>query len=290
MKTLLPSLFLIPLLLLGSCSGENAINVFSPEDDAALGAQVNQEIQSQSDKFPILDPQQYPKSYEYLNGIVGHILESGQVRYRDEFNWTVYIIQDDNTLNAFATPGGYIYVYTGLIKYLDKEDDLAGVLGHEIAHADLRHSTRQLQKMYGLNLLLNLAFGDGGTAEQIMGQIVGNLTALSFSREYEREADMRSVEYLAATNYECDATKSFFIKLREAEDQSGQVPTFLSTHPNPENRIAAIEAQSQKMGCSTEPLNPASYQAFKQSLPGPTSSRASGGQTTTGGRASGTDW
>jgi beta-barrel assembly-enhancing protease len=269
MKKIFPFICYISLLLLASCDGNNHVNIFSPEDDAALGAQVNQEIQSRPQEFPILNPQQYAQSYAYLNGIVSHILESGQVRYKDEFNWTVYIIQDDNTLNAFATPGGYIYVYTGLIKYLDKEDDLAGVLGHEIAHADLRHSTRQLQKMYGLNLLLSLAFGSEGSAsEQIMGQIVGNLTALSFSRDYEREADMRSVEYLAGTDYECDAAKSFFIKLREAQDKSGRVPSFLSTHPNPENRIASIEAKSQKMGCSTQPLDPASYQAFKQSLPG----------------------
>ncbi len=266
-KTLPLCLAMLFSMLFYSCDRNRNVNVFSPDQDVALGKQVNEEILGRGQEFPILNPKQYTTSYEYLNGIVDKILESGQVNYRDEFVWQVYIIHDDATMNAFATPGGFIYVYTGLIKYLDREDDLAGVLGHEIAHADLRHSTRQLQKMYGLNMLLSLAFGEGGSvAEQVMGQIVGNLTALSFSREYEREADSRSVDYLAGTDYECDAAKSFFIKLQEMEDQ-GRVPSFLSTHPNPEDRIQSIEARSAKVGCDTQPLDPQSYQAFKKSLP-----------------------
>lgn len=259
-------LYLCLLFALLGCDQNNKVNLFSPEEDLALGKQLNDEILSRPQDYPVLNPKQHPQSYEYLNGIVQHILDKGNVTYRDQFAWQVYIIHDDKTLNAFATPGGYIYVYSGLIKFLDKEDDLAGVLGHEIAHADLRHSTRQLQKIYGLNVLLNLAFGGGGGSSEMMGQILGNITALSFSRSYEREADSRSVEYLAGSQYECDAAKSFFIKLREVEEQ-GYVPTFLSTHPNPEGRIQAIETKSQRVGCSTQPLDPASYQAFKQSLP-----------------------
>jgi len=72
-------------------------------------------------------------------------------KHKDDFAWQVKIIDDPETLNAFATPGGYIYVYTGLIKFLDTEDQLAGVMGHEIAHADLRHSTRQMTSSYGVS-------------------------------------------------------------------------------------------------------------------------------------------
>ena len=69
-------------------------------------------------------------------------------------NGDLRIIHDDSTLNAFCTPGGYIYIYTGILKFLDSEDEFAGVLGHEIAHADLRHSTRQMTKQYGVQILL----------------------------------------------------------------------------------------------------------------------------------------
>ena len=242
--------------------------MFSPDEDVALGLQMKQQIFADPQQFPIADPQQYPEAYAYLNSIVNQIIESGSITYRDKFAWEVYIIRDDETLNAFATPGGYIYVYSGLIKYLDKEDDLAGVLGHEIAHADLRHSTRQLQKVYGLNVLLSLILGgqNSTAGNQLLTQIVGNLTALSFSRDYEREADSRSVEYLAGTKYECDAAKSFFVKLSE-ENKGGQPPAFLSTHPNPEDRIAAIENKANAMGCTVDAYNPASFRQFKSLMP-----------------------
>lgn len=259
---------LILLLLFTGCDRNKNVNIFTPEDDSALGKQFNEEILNRPEEYPVLDPERYPAAYEYLNSIVARILDTGKVTYEEDFAWKVYIIKDDETLNAFATPGGYIYVYSGLIKYLDREDDLAGVLAHEIAHADLRHSTRQLQKTYGLNVLLSLVFGSEGSTgvEQLLGQIVGNLSTLSFSRSYEREADARSVEYLAGTDYECDAAKSFFIKLQESEDQ-GRIPSFLSTHPNPEDRIQAIEAKSQTVGCRTEPLDPQSFKQFQRSLP-----------------------
>ena len=107
-----------------------------------------------------MDPVQYQNAYNYLQGITDEILNSGNVTYRDEFVWKIHIIEDDEVLNAFATPGGYIYVYTGLIKFLENEDDLAGVMGHEIAHSDQRHSVKQLQKMYGVQILLSVVLGE----------------------------------------------------------------------------------------------------------------------------------
>jgi predicted Zn-dependent protease len=195
------------------------------------------------------------------------ILASDEVAYREEFAWEVKIIQNDDVLNAFATPGGYIYVYTGLIKYLDNEDDLAGVLGHEIAHADLRHTSRQLQRQYGISILLSVALGqDAGTLEQIVAQIAGGLAGLRFSREFEEEADSRSVDYLADTDYACNSAASFFQKLLQ-EGESNNPPEFLSTHPSPDNRVADINAKAQEINCDTTPLDPASFDSFKASLP-----------------------
>lgn len=268
MKKLIWLLFFCSFFGLAGCDRNNNLSLFSYEEDIMLGKQLNEEILNRPDQYPILNPEQYPQAYQYLSGILEKILESGEVNYQEEFPWQIYIIQDDSTLNAFATPGGYIYVYSGLIKYLEKEDDLAGVLAHEIAHADLRHSTRQLQKAYGLNLILSLALGEGGSvAEQIIGKVVGDLSTLSFSRQYEKEADLMSVEYLAGTPYQCDAAKSFFLKLREKEEAQGFVPTFLSTHPNPDNRIEAIENKGAEINCQMQPFDPASYQEFQQSLP-----------------------
>ncbi|MGI9542374.1 MAG: M48 family metalloprotease, partial [Cyclobacteriaceae bacterium] len=213
------------LLLLSSGGCKNLI-LFSIEDDKKLGAQVSAEIASKPKEFPVLNQKSYPFAYKYLNGIRDKILRSGKVDYQDEFAWELKIIQNDTVLNAFATPGGYIYVYTGLIKYLDKEDDLAGVLGHEIAHADKRHSIRQLQKVYGIQILLSIALGQNPSQlEQIVGGLAGNLATLRFSREHEEEADDYSVVYLAQTPYQCNGAYSFFQKMLE-EQKAGQVPKF----------------------------------------------------------------
>ena len=98
----------------------------------------------------LVDPIAYPDAYAHLDALRDDILASGEVAYADEFDWETHFIQDDEVLNAFAAPGGYIYVYTGLMRYLEEEDQLAGVLGHEIAHAANRHSTEQLTKQYGI--------------------------------------------------------------------------------------------------------------------------------------------
>lgn len=265
----LPVLLLVVLMcFLQACDKNNNLSLFSIENDRELGAQVSQEIENNPQEFPILSEAQYPQAYSYLQGILNDILDSDEVAYREEFAWEIKIIQNDDVLNAFATPGGYLYVYTGLIKYLDSEDDLAGVLGHEIAHSDLRHTSRQLQRQYGISILLSVALGqDAGTLEQIVAQIAGGLAGLRFSREFEEEADSRSVDYLADSDYACNSAASFFQKLLSEEEGGNAPPEFLSTHPSPDNRVADINAKAEDLNCDTTPLNPSSYDNFKSMLP-----------------------
>ena len=262
---------LVIMLALGlgfwSCDkNDNFIPFFSVADDKALGLQVSQEIASDP-SFNLLSGADYPEAYDYLNDMVSNILNSGEVAYKDDFVWQVTIVQDDNTLNAFATPGGYIYVYTGLIKYLESADALAGVMGHEIAHADLRHTSRNLQKQYGVSFLLSMLLGDNaGQLEQIAGQIAGTVAGLAFSREYETEADLKSVEYLAHTEYACDGAKIFFESLEEM-GEGGGTPEFLSTHPNPDNRIENISNKAAEEDCDTTLSANSGYEAFQANLP-----------------------
>lgn len=248
-----------------SCDKNDNVVLFSINNDKELGAQVSEQIENDS-SFNLMSRSEYPEAYLYLDAMVDEILNSVEVTYRDEFVWQVTLIHDDSTLNAFATPGGYIYVYTGLIKFLDNADDLAGVLGHEIAHADLRHTSRNLQKQYGIQILLSIALGqDASQLEQVAGQIAGTVAGLSFSRDFEEEADAESVVYLAETHYACNGAASFFEKL-EATGQAGGVPEFLSTHPSPENRVADINAQADALNCDTT-LSGDDYNGFKESLP-----------------------
>ncbi len=259
-------LMLFPLTLT-TCTKDGKVNIFSLDDDIKLGRQVRDEIAANPTQYPILDKTQYASSYAFLEQMRDKILNSGEVDNKDRFEWQVFIVRDDSTLNAFVTPGGYIYVYTGLIKFLDNEDQLAGVMGHEIAHADKRHSTTNLTKQYGVSLLLDVIFGQNSSGlSSITKDIAGGLSALSFSRATESEADEFSVIYLSKTSYQCSGAAGFFEKI---ESQGGNdQPVWLSTHPDPENRVGAINGKAAELGCSTVVnTNVTEYQAFKNSLP-----------------------
>jgi predicted Zn-dependent protease len=249
-------LLAVPLL---ATSCESPPNIFTIDDDIELGGQLRDEIAAHPEEYPLLDRAEYPVAYAHLERIRDEILSSDDVQYRDEFTWELHIVNDDEMLNAFAAPGGYIYVYTGLIKFLDREDDLAGVLGHEIAHADQRHSTNQLTKAYGLDTLLGLLLGDDrGT----ISDIAQGLTTLQFSRADETESDEFSVQYLCDTHYAANGAASFFEKLDGAS-----VPAFLSTHPNPDNRVQAINDLADELGCDTTPWTGGQYADLVGSLP-----------------------
>lgn len=269
MKNFLSKVLLLCLLTIPftACDENNNFVLMSLEEEKNLGKQVSEEIESNTDEFKILSEADYPEAYGHMNRIVDDILNSGNVQYKSEFAWDVHIIHNDSVMNAFATPGGYIYVYTGLIKFLEKEDDLAGVMGHEIAHADLRHSARQIQRMYGIQILSDIIFGEESSQlEDIAMQVAGTLAGLKFSREFETEADNNSVLYLSETDYQCNGAAAFFQKLID-NDQTPGIPQFLSTHPSPDNRVENINNEATTLGCETSPLDPDSYEAFKQSLP-----------------------
>ncbi len=268
MKKIQYTLFAIITIMAIACKDKNDNFIISSiSRDVELGAQVAEEISNDPDQFPILDKAEYPEAYQYIEDLLDIVLETGEVQYREEFAWEIYIIEDDSTLNAFATPGGYLYFYTGLIKYLDEEDDLMGVMGHEVAHSDLRHTIENIEKQQGIAFLVSLISGDDPSQlTQLAGQIAGTAAGLSFSREFESEADARSVEYLAETEYACNGAFSFFQKLLDS-NATGSTPEFLSTHPDPESRVEEINAKAAEIGCSTVPLAPASYQDFKNMLP-----------------------
>ena len=228
-----------------------------------MGMKVRDEILSKPTEYPVLDEKTHPQAYAYLRKITNNVLNSGKLAHRNDFDWEVRIINDDKTLNAFCTPGGYIFVYTGLIKYLDNEDQLAGVMGHEMGHADKEHSARTMEKQMGLGIVAQLA---GAVVPEQLSQLTTTFLGLKYSRDYEKEADAASVDYLSTTKYQCNGAAGFFVKLEAAG--GGRQPEFLSTHPAPENRIKNINAKAETMKCTTKAATVTEYQAFKKMFPG----------------------
>lgn len=238
-------------------------NIFPIAQDIELGAQVAKQTDSlYRAKGQLLERSSNARAYQLLDGVVKRVLDNGNLKYRTQFPWDVQIIKDDATQNAFATPGGHIYVFSGLIKFLDDENQLAGVLGHEIAHADRRHSTQLMQKQYGVSILLGVIAGNN--PNQLV-QMAAGIGQLKFSRTYETEADKYSTIYLNGTRYySCDGAAGFFIK---AEKQGGGgTPEFLSTHPNPGSRITNIQRSAQQLGCTGRNVSNSNFQELKRLL------------------------
>ncbi len=253
-------------ILFNSCKKDAPfVPLFSISDDIKLGKQVVTEIEvTNKAQYPLLDSATNVAAYQFLYGIRNEILNSGKVVYKDEFEWRLRIIKDDTTLNAFCTPGGYIYVYTGLIKYLSSKDQLAGVIGHEMAHADRRHTSRSMQTQYGVGTLLNILLGNDNATLQ---QIASGIYLLKNSRDHESEADEYSVKYLCPTSYNAAGAAGFFQKMIDDGYTENRLASFFSTHPSPANRVENIQQQKIDDGCNGSGTFDAEYNAFKNLIP-----------------------
>ena len=256
---------LLSFLIINGCQKEdNDLNIFTVNQDIEFGQQLDTQVRENPDQYPVLDRSQYTEAYQHLERIRDEILQSDELIYADRFDWKVTIIHDDEVLNAFAAPGGYMYFYTGLIKFLDEESQFAGVMAHEIAHADRRHSTDMLTKAYGFEILLSIILGeDPGTLAEIASELALGLGRLQFSKKNEYEADEYSVKYLNDTEYHPKGISGFFEKL----DTSPTLPEFLSTHPSPENRLEEIDRVWEELGSPDGGTFPERYNEFKNSLP-----------------------
>jgi beta-barrel assembly-enhancing protease len=167
----------------------------------------------------------------------------------NQLPWQFHVVQDD-AINAFAIPGGHVYVNTGLIKNADNAAELAGVVGHEISHVLARHSTEQLSRQYGLQLVASLVLGQNPSQlAAIAAQIVGTGAMARFSREAEEEADAIGIQAMAAAGYNPIGMATMFEELMEhRQGQPGRVEQFFATHPLTEDRIKNARTRATQIG------------------------------------------
>ncbi len=250
MKRILGALLLtLPLLGLAACSvnpatGEESFTTFmSRADEMEVGAREHPKILKQ-----------HGGAYG-APGLTGYVrrvaLGLTRVSETPDFPYTITTLNDDS-VNAFALPGGYIYITRGLLALADNEAEMAGVLAHEIGHSVARHTAERYSKAVAANLGLNILGAIGGAMGAPPG--IGNIASFGtqaylqgFSREQELEADMLGVRYLARAGYDPDAMTSFLHKL-QANDrleaaltgEKGKAESFsiMSTHPRTQDRVA----------------------------------------------------
>jgi predicted Zn-dependent protease len=273
-RTLYPFLIITGILLTASIflSCEQS-NIFSDEDDVNLGKEMDKEIKNDPKQFPMLVGHADVK--DYVSGIGNYIVTtSPKITKKTIYPYNFQVI-NDTIVNAFCTPGGFVYVYTGLMKFIDNEATLAGVVAHEVAHAERRHVTQRLTAYYGVSMLLSFILGGNPSflAELAANLFVG-LAFLKNSRDDEAEADYYSIQYLRSTKYYPGGITFFFDKIREEQKLKGQTPgsldRLLSTHPLPEDRIKDANKWLNEVTPKPDPTKGIftnEYQQFKQKLP-----------------------
>ncbi len=241
MKTIVLALTVVAL---AGCAGVQrqdaektiAAVLISDEQETQLGLQVHEELKKQNTKF--LADQEVGLYVERLSTQL-----TQQASKERQLNWRWFVIDDPKTVNAFATPGGRIYVYTGLLLAAENEAEVVGVLGHEIGHVVARHSARQLVAAKGLETVTAMALGkQPGEVAQLASALAAKGAMLAYGRSEETEADEYGARFSNAIGSNPQALMTFFQKLQA---QSGAQPEFmvwLSTHPSNTERINHLAA------------------------------------------------
>lgn len=277
-------------LMSGVASAQTSIkpgwNLFSPQDDVQIGQQSAVQAEQQ---LPILNDNQVQA---YVNRIGQRLAQNaGGPQFQYQFR-----VVNASDINAFALPGGYVYVNRGVLDQARNEGEVAGVLAHEIAHVALRHGTHQASKAYaaqaGLSILGGILGGRvGGGAAQVINAVGGlglNALFLKYSRDLESQADIRGSQILTASGYSPQDMINFFHTLESVD--TARKTNWMSDHPAPPDRIARITREAQMLHVAANPTtNVAELNQIKSSMArygkAPTSRQIAQGAASPTGRA-----
>jgi Zn-dependent protease with chaperone function len=249
MAALILALSMVPVATFAQTNIKPGFNLFSPDQDVQIGQQSAQQAEAQ---FPIVND---PQVDAYINTIGQRLARNAggpQFQYR-------FKVVNSTDINAFALPGGFVYINRGVLEQARNEGEVAGVVAHEISHVALRHGTHQASKAYaaqaGLSILGGLLGGKVGSgAADIINAVGGfglNALFLKYSRDIETQADVRGSQILAASGYSPADMIGFFQTL-ERVDPSKKT-SWMADHPAPPDRIGRIQKEAALLKVSLTP-------------------------------------
>ena len=250
------TMIVMPLAAIGQTRISVPKNKYSVQDDVKYGQQAAQEVEQQ---MPILNDSETTR---YVQDVGRRLVSAIPSQFQhSEFRYQFKVVNASD-INAFALPGGYMYVNRGMIEAARNEGEMAGVMAHELSHVALRHGTAQATKQANpVNQLpaiggaiLGAIFGGtiGGVA-QTAGQLGSVALLTKYSREYEEQADTLGAQIMARAGYDPHDLANMF-KTIERQSGGSRSPEFLSSHPNPENRYENINREAQMLRISSNPI------------------------------------
>jgi predicted Zn-dependent protease len=218
-----------------SCGSGGDFNLISVEEEWQLGNQLAQDI-----------ARQMPVSEDPYITALGQRLVSQTAMANLPFRF--HIVRNDE-INAFAIPGGHVYIHTGLINAARNASELAGVMAHEIGHVTARHTTEQISRQYGLSVLAGMVLGQNPQAyQQLLAQIIGAGTLARYSRAAENEADHLAVRVMNQAGYNPEGMVTMFETLQARSQRGGgAVERFFATHPLTSDRIRDVRAEISRL-------------------------------------------
>ena len=236
-KSILP--LLLPLGFLTGCATISHLNLISTEQELEMGRQFSEEVDREID---LIGDRTVVTYIDHLGQLLASHSRRADIPY-------TFKVVDTDQVNAFALPGGYLYINRGLITTAKNESELAGVVAHEIGHVVGRHGARQISKQVGLQVLLAAVAGEApGLSRQVASEVAGlgaGLTLLKYSREAENEADAYAVQETYDAGIDPEGAASFFEKLlalHEKEPEAKGFARLFLTHPPTQERIENVRA------------------------------------------------
>lgn len=245
--------------------GKQSLIIVSDQQEVEIGQQVDADVRS---KEKLLADAQWQAYITEVGQKIVKVCDRQEIEYH-------FAVIDSDQINAFATPGGYVYFYTGILNMMENEAELAAVMAHEVSHVVGRHSVKHLQTALGASVLLEIILGD--RAQGGWGQVAGialGVGLTGYGRGHELEADEFGVHYMTEAGYNPDGARTMFRKLAELSGDDGDRGFFESltaSHPETQERLAKIDAQIAAMPRSVDnlPKNQERYTTMKKRLPKP---------------------
>ena len=251
-SALVMTIWLIPIAILGQTRVTQPKNKYKVQDDVKLGAQASTEVEKQ---FPILND---ADATRYVERVGARLVNAIPTQFRQTAFEYRFKLVNASDINAFALPGGPMYVNRGMIEAAKNEGEMAGVMAHEISHVALRHATAQQTKQgsFGNQLgMIGMILGGAilaGEAGAQLGAMGAAAWMTKYSREYETQADVLGAQILADAGYDPRDLANMFRTI--AQQGGGGGPEWLSSHPDPGNRFEKINKESTFLRVSDNPI------------------------------------